>query len=85
MLPDIVVIKDRAPDAVIATAATVTPVPEDDLSAEDLAALTAIEQAYANRVQVITPTCCYVVPVFCTALTHACSFIRLVSCLQQRQ
>jgi hypothetical protein len=34
---------------VAATTATVFPVPEDELSAEDLAALAAIEQAYANR------------------------------------
>ncbi len=54
VLPDIVVIEDREPDAVVATTATVLPVPEDDLSAEDLAALAAIEQAYANRQQVIT-------------------------------
>jgi hypothetical protein len=53
-LPDFVVIEDKAPDAVAATTATVLPVPEDDLSAEDLAALAAIEQAYANRQQVTT-------------------------------
>ena len=58
MLPEYVVIEDRAPDAVTATAATVPPVPEDDLSAEDLAALTALEQAYANRQQQVTPLAC---------------------------
>jgi hypothetical protein len=58
VLPDFVVIEDKAPDAVAATTATVLPVPEDDLSAEDLAALAAIEQAYANRQQVTTvPSC----------------------------
>jgi hypothetical protein len=51
VLPDFVVIEDKAPDAVAATTATVFPVPEDELSAEDLAALAAIEQAYANRQQ----------------------------------
>ena len=58
VLPDIVVLEDRAPDAVAATVATVAPVPEDDLSAEDLAALAAIEQAYANRQQVTTLASC---------------------------